>query len=232
MLKEIADGLTRQAAALNGQAGIDVLDVGCKYKPYRALFQDRASRYVGLDLSRYRGVEVQSDASRLPFGGNCFDLVLCTQAFYLMEDFRRVLAEFVRVTRRGGRILLTTIGIWPYPPGVRLHRWSRRELEEVLGEFGEARVEESGGYLRLVPQLANAVLAMGIEEYLIRRYGRPGRMAALPLKGIYLGLNLLALSAEKVIRSASRSGIGVARALHNLDTHLAINYLAVVTPRK
>ena len=232
MLKEIADGLTRQAAALNGKTGIDVLDVGCKYKPYRALFEGRASRYVGLDLNRYWGVEVQSDASRLPFGNDCFDLVLCTQAFYLMEDFRRVLAEFVRVTRGGGRILLTTIGIWPYPPGVRIHRWSRRELEEVLGEFGEARVEENGGYLRLVPQLANAVLAMGVEDYLIRRYGRAGRMAAAPLKGIYLGLNLLALSGERVIRSAARSGIGVARALENLDAHLAINYLAAVTPRK
>ena len=232
MLKEIADGLTRQAAALNGQVGIEVLDVGCKYKPYRNLFQDRASRYVGLDLSRYWGVEVQSDASSLPFGSNSFDLVLCTQAFYLMEDFRRVLAEFVRVTRRGGRILLTTIGIWPYPPGVRLHRWSRRELEEVLGEFGEARVEENGGYLRLVPQLANAALAMGVEAYLVRRYGRAGRVAAVPLKGIYLGLNLLALSGERLIRSAARSGIGVAGALQNLDTYLAINYLAVVTPRK
>jgi len=232
MLKEIADGLRRQAAALNGKTGIDVLDVGCKYKPYRALFEGRASRYVGLDLNRYWGVEVQSDASRLPFGNDCFDLVLCTQAFYLMEDFRRVLAEFVRVTRGGGRILLTTIGIWPYPPGVRIHRWSRRELEEVLGEFGEARVEENGGYLRLVPQLANAVLAMGVEDYLIRRYGRAGRMAAAPLKGIYLGLNLLALSGERVIRSAARSGIGVARALENLDAHLAINYLAAVTPRK
>ena len=232
MLKEIADGLARQVAALNGQVGIDVLDVGCKYKPYRALFEGRASRHVGLDLNRYRGVEVQSNASRLPFGSDCFDLVLCTQAFYLMEDFRRVLAEFVRVTRAGGRILLTTVGIWPYPPGVRLHRWSRRELEEVLGEFGEARVEESGGYLRLVPQLANAALAMGIEGYLIRRYGRAGRIAAVPLKGIYLGLNLLALSGERLIRSAARSGIGVARALESLDSHLAINYLAVVKPRK
>ncbi len=232
MLKEIADGLARQAAALNGKAGIDVLDVGCKYKPYRALFEDRASRYVGLDLNRYWGVEVQSDATRLPFGSDRFDLVLCTQAFYLMEDFRRVLAEFVRVTRAGGRILLTTIGIWPYPPGVRIHRWSRRELEEVLGEFGDVRVEENGGYLRLVPQLANAVLAMGVEDYLVRRYGRAGRMAALPLKGIYLGLNLLALSGERVIRTAARSGLGVARAIQNLDTHLAINYLAVVTPRK
>ena len=232
MLKEIADGLTRQVAALNGKVGIDVLDVGCKYKPYRTLFEGRVSRYVGVDLNRYWGVEVQSDASRLPFGSDCFDLVLCTQAFYLMEDFRQVLAEFVRVTRVGGRILLTTIGIWPHPPGDRIHRWSRRELEEALGEFGEARVEENGGYLRLVPQLANAALAMGVEAYLIRRYGRAGRMAAVPLKGIYLGLNLLALSGERVIRSAARSGIGVARAVQNLDTHLAINYLAVVTPRK
>ena len=232
MLKEIADGLTRQAAALNGRVGIDVLDVGCKYKPYRSLFESRASRYVGLDLNRYWGVEVQSDASRLPFGSDCFDLVLCTQALYLMQDFRRVMGEFVRVTRGGGRILLTTIGVWPYPPGVRIHRWSRRELEEMLGEFGEACVEENGGYLRLVPQLANAVLAMGVEDYLIRRYGRAGRIAAVPLKGIYLGLNLLALSGEWFIRSAARSGIGVARALENLDTHLAINYLAVVRPRK
>ncbi len=232
MLKEIVDGLTRQAAALNGRVGINVLDVGCKYKPYRALFEGRASRYVGLDLNRYSGVEVQSDASRLPFGNDCFDLVLCTQAFYLMEDFRRVLAEFVRVTRCGGRILLTTIGIWPYPPTVRLHRWSRRELEEALSEFGEAQVEESGGYLRLVPQLANAVLAMGVEGYLVGRYGRVGRMAALPLKGIYLGLNLLALSGERVVRSAARAGFGMAQTLQNLDTHLAINYLAVMTPRK
>lgn len=232
MLREIADSLARQAAALNGKTGIDVLDVGCKYKPYRTLFESRASRYVGLDLNRYWGVEVQSNATRLPFGNDRFDLVLCTQAFYLMEDFRKVLAEFVRVTRGGGRILLTTIGIWPYPPGVRLHRWSRRELEEVLGEFGETRVEENGGYLRLVPQLANAALAMGVEDYLIRRYGRAGRVAAVPLKGIYLGLNLLALSGERVIRWGARSGIGVARAIQNLDAHLAINYLAVVTPRK
>ena len=121
-----------------------------------------------------------------------------------MEDFRAVLAEFVRVTRKGGRILLTTIGIWPYPPAVRLHRWSRRELEEVLSEFGEARVEENGGYLRLVPQLANAALAMGVEGYLVRRYGRAGRVASAPLKGVYLGLNLLALSGERVVRAAAR----------------------------
>ena len=73
---------------------------------------------------------------------------------------------------------------------------------------------------------------MGVEDYLIRRYGRAGRIAATPLKGIYLGLNLLALSAERLIQSAARSGMGVARALESLDTHLAINYLAVVTPRK
>jgi hypothetical protein len=102
----------------------------------------------------------------------------------------------------------------------------------VLGEFGEARVEENGGYLRLVPQLANAALAMGVEDYLIRRYGRAGRVAAVPLKGVYLGLNLMAVAGERLIRSAARSGLGVARALESLDSHLAINYLAAVRPRK
>lgn len=232
MLDAIAAGLARQAAALNGRGGIDVLDVGCKHKPYRALFAARATRYVGVDLEGHLGVDARSDAARLPFADDAFDLVLCTQAIYLMTDVRRVMSEFARVTRRGGRIVLTTIGVWPYPPAVRLHRWSRRELEVVLGEFGEASVEENGGYLKLVPQLLNAALAMGVEGYLVRRYGRAGRLAAAPLKGVYMGLNLLALSAERAVRSAARAGLGVARSLRDLDGHLAINYLAAVTPRK
>lgn len=232
MLREIAGGLAREAAALNGKEGLRVLDVGCKYKPYQGLFGGKVSRYVGVDLQAYRGVEVRGDALRLPFRADSFDLLLCTQAFYLVTDFRKALSEFVRVTRRGGRILLTTIGIWPYPPSTRLHRWSRRELEEALSEFGEARVEETGGYLQLVPQLANAVLAMGVEGHLGSRFGWAGRALSFPLKGIYLGTNLLALACEKAVRAAARAGMGVARSLRELDTHLAINYLAVLTPRK
>jgi len=174
MLREIAAGLRRQAASLNGKTELDILDVGCKFMPYREVFAGRAARYVGLDLADYRGVTVRGDALALPFRSGAFDLVLCTQAFYLMPDFRGALEEFSRVTRAGGRIVLTTIGIWPHPPADRLHRWSRRELEEVLGEFGEARVEENGGYLQLVPQLANAVLAMGVEGHLVRSHPRAG----------------------------------------------------------
>ncbi len=232
MLREIASGLRREAALLNGREAMAILDVGCKYAPYRSLFAAKGSRYVGLDLRHYRGVAVRGDAGRLPFRPDSFDLVLCTQAFYLLQDFRRALAEFVRVTRRGGKVLLTTIGIWPYPPATRLHRWSRRELEEVLSEFGEARVEETGGYLRLVPQLSNAALAMGVEGHLSARYGTAGRTLALPLKGIYLGTNLLALICEKAVRAAAGAGLGIARSLRDLDSHLAINYLAVLSPRK
>jgi SAM-dependent methyltransferase len=232
MLREIAVGLAGEAAALNGKAGLWVLDVGCKYRPYRGLFAGKASRYVGIDLSPYPGVEVRGDAGLLPFGSECFDLLLCTQAFYLLSDFRKALSEFVRVTRKGGRILLTTIGVWPYPPATRLHRWSRLELQEVLAEFGEARVRETGGYLQLVPQLANAALAMGVEGHLRSRYGRAGRVLALPLKGIYLATNLLALGCEKAVRAAAKAGLGVGRSLEDLDAHLAINYLAVLDPRK
>jgi SAM-dependent methyltransferase len=232
MLREIVAGLAREAASLNGSSGLSVLDVGCKYKPYRDLFAGKAERYVGIDLKPYRGVEVRGDAGRLPFRSESFDLLLCTQAIYLLDDLRGALAEFVRVTRRGGRILMTTIGIWPYPPATRLHRWSRRELQEVLSEFGEARVEETGGYLQLVPQLANAALAIGVEGHLRARYGRTGSVLALPLKGIYLATNLLALGCEKAVRGAARAGSGVGRSLREMDSQLAINYLAVLSPRK
>jgi SAM-dependent methyltransferase len=232
MLKEIAAGLRRQAAALDGMKNLEILDVGCKYRPYRSLFAARSARYVGLDRDRYWGIQIQGDATRLPFRSDSFDLVLCTQAFYLLGNFRDALGEFCRVCRRGGRILLTTIGIWPYPPAVRLHRWSRRELEEVLSEFGATRVEESGGLLALVPQLASATLAMGVEAELVRRYRAMGRVAALPLKAVYLSLNLAAVAGGRLLRAAGGAGSGVARSLRDLDSHLAINYLAVVSPRK
>ena len=232
MLREIVLGLRRQAAALNGGGNLEILDVGCKYQPYRQLFEERAARYVGVDLQAFHGVGVRGDALALPFRDDAFDLVVCTQAFYLMADFRRALAELARVTRAGGRILLTTIGIWPYPPAVRLHRWSRRELEEALGEFGETRVEESGGLLQLVPQLANAVLAMGVEGPMVRRHPLGGRLLALPLKGLYLSVNLLGMAGAALISAASRAGLGMARSMQDVDAHLAINYLAVVRPRK
>jgi len=232
MLREIAAGLRRQAASLNGKAGLEILDVGCKYTPYREIFAPRAARYVGMDLSPYHGVAVRGDALSLPFRPDSFDLILCTQAFYLMTDFREVLAEFSRVIRPGGKIILTTIGTWPHPPSDRLHRWSRRELEEVLSEYGEVKVEENGGYLQLVPQLANAVLALGVEGHVVKQHPRLGKVLALPLKGIYLGVNAMGLASEKLIRAASAYGSGLAQSLCEVDTQLAINYLAVVTPKK
>ncbi len=232
MLREIVAGLRRQAAALNGGGNLEVLDVGCKYQPYRELFEARAARYVGVDLAPFHGVGVRGDALALPFRSDAFDLVVCTQAFYLIADFRRALSELVRVTRSGGRILLTTIGIWPYPPAVKLHRWSRRELEEALAEFGETRVEESGGLLQLVPQLANALLAMGVEGPLVQRHPFGGRIMALPLKGLYLSMNVLGMAASGMIRAAARTGLGTARSMQDVDAHLAINYLAVLRPRK
>ncbi len=57
---------------------------------------------------------------------------------------------------------------------------------------------------------------MGVEGYLVNRYGRAGRIAAAPLKVLYAALNVLALAGEGVVRSAARAGFGVARTLENL----------------
>src|SRR5262245_12168833 len=66
MLRQIAAGLAREAARLNGKGGLEILDVGCKHSPYRSLFAGRASRYVGMDRETFAGVAIQGDAGRLP----------------------------------------------------------------------------------------------------------------------------------------------------------------------
>ena len=53
---------------------------------------------------------LQQDASELPFGDGCFDVVTCIEALEFMPCPKRALAEMIRVLRPGG-LLLATIRI-------------------------------------------------------------------------------------------------------------------------
>ena len=56
---------------------------------------------------------VQSEAERLPFGSDRFDAVLHYGALHVFADLPAALAEIVRVTRPGGRIVLSDQGFHP-----------------------------------------------------------------------------------------------------------------------
>lgn len=61
------------------------------------------------------------DAAAIPWPDETFGVLVCANAFFFFERPELVLAEFVRVLRRGGRLVIATQP-GPLPP-VSLRRW-------------------------------------------------------------------------------------------------------------
>lgn len=114
-----------------------VLDFGCADMPYRSFFPPDA-RYVGADLPGNESASVTIEADgRVSLPDESFDAVLSTQVLEHVQDPRVYLAECFRVLRPGGRILLSTHGIFPYHPDpVDLWRWTGAGLERELENAG------------------------------------------------------------------------------------------------
>ncbi|GAB6876106.1 class I SAM-dependent methyltransferase [Thermaerobacter litoralis] len=136
----------------------EVLDVACGTGEITAMLARRvgaAGRVTGLDFSagmlgiaRQRmerlGVSgrvelVQGDALNLPFGEGRFDLVTMGFALRNVADLDRALAEMVRVTRPGGRVLILELSHSPWP-WVRIpFRWYFERVVPAMGRWAARR---------------------------------------------------------------------------------------------
>jgi SAM-dependent methyltransferase len=102
------------------QRGEDVLDVGCGTgvagRAARAAVGPDAT-VVGIDVNRHmldvaramtHDVEFrEGDARQLPVRDHCFDVVLCAHTLQFLADRPRVCRQLARVTRRGGRVVVS-----------------------------------------------------------------------------------------------------------------------------
>ncbi len=132
-----------------------VLELGCGYgrvmKPLSLVVREVAGCDIAqesLSLARSyleprRNVAlVRANAVRLPFATGAFDATVCVQngisAFGV--DPRDLVAEAVRVTRTGGRILFSTYSarIWPE----RLEWFREQAREGLVGAIDEARTRD------------------------------------------------------------------------------------------
>lgn len=92
---------------------IVILDYGCGGSPYRSLFPN--ATYHRADFVEVEDLDFRTNAEgRLPdVESGHYDLVLSTQVLEHVEQPQVYLEEALRVLKPGGRLLLTTHGVFP-----------------------------------------------------------------------------------------------------------------------
>lgn len=102
--------------------GATILDNGCGLGTYLDRFAPYSAQRFGLEIEHERAVQaiptaagiVQAAGEALPFAAASFDFVFSNEVIEHVADDRLAAAEMVRVTKRGGRILIFCPNRW-YP---------------------------------------------------------------------------------------------------------------------
>ncbi len=100
----LLNGLKDAFARLPERGG-PALDLYCGTQPYRDSVPWRP--LWGYDIDLHFGRADVVGGTHLPFGDGVFDLVLCTQALYLVDDPAATVAEICRMLRPGGYVIAT-----------------------------------------------------------------------------------------------------------------------------
>jgi len=183
-----------------------VLDVGCGAGETLRRLEGMGDP-VGVDISeeavrycRRRGCGKVSrvDGIELPFQKGEFDLVLSLDVLEHIADEKRALAEYRRVIKPGGRLILTVPAyrwLWSGHDNDNQHlrRYGRRQLEERLVTAG-LKVERVTFYCtRLFPLIAAVRLIGNVIDRILpsRKVGRdfkiPGVFCNRLLEKIFAG---------------------------------------------
>jgi ubiquinone/menaquinone biosynthesis C-methylase UbiE len=138
-----------------------ILDVGAGSCPYRKYFSHceyKTQDFGGLednqlrDHSGYGKIDYYCDATEIPVPDSSFDVVLCTEVLEHVPEPIKVVNEFARILKPGGKILLTA------PLGSGIHQqpyhfyggytpfWYQKFLEAA--GFENINIEPNGGFFK------------------------------------------------------------------------------------
>ena len=136
-IRTLPSRLEALARGLPVGAGNDVLDYGCADVPYRRFFPAEV-RYEAADLpGNPQATLTLRDDATVPVADQSFDALLSTQVLEHVADPELYLAECFRVLRPGGRMLLSTHGVFVYHPDpVDLWRWTCDGLQRAVRQAG------------------------------------------------------------------------------------------------
>ena len=169
--KPLLDWLASQPVA-----GLELLDVGCGDRPYEQLLGG-AARVVGFDVPGNAHADLHGSIDALPVEDASFDVVLCLQVLEHVPDPAAAVRELRRVVRPGGRVLVSTHGIYPYHPNPEdLWRWTHSGLERLFrenGDWSSVSVRAGAGTAGTVAMLVAHLVDLLCKRARVRTIGRP-----------------------------------------------------------
>ena len=125
--EEILSFIISEQETLNNAVA---LDYGCGIQPYRLAFDQSNVNIIAADIGHNKDAEIQiSCDNRLPFKDGTFDYVFSFQVLEHVPIPQDYLNESFRLLQSGGKIFLTTHGVWPFHPTPGdYHRWTKQGL--------------------------------------------------------------------------------------------------------
>jgi SAM-dependent methyltransferase len=146
--------------ALGPLEGRRLVEVGCGTGRFTAAFEHAGAEVTGVDnapamlartASRTDAALLLADAHTLPLPDDTFDVAIAVTLLEFADDPQRIVAELVRVTRPGGRVVVATLNLhspWGLAHRRELRRppWSgaclftRQQLRALLAGQGGLRL--------------------------------------------------------------------------------------------
>jgi len=183
-ITHLEQGLVRELGP--SPAGLSLLDVGCGTG--RRLVDTRARRAVGVDLCPEMlavgrethpfgpNVRLQTgDVRELQLPAGAFDLVWCRLVVGHLDECRRAYRELARVTRKGGRVIVTDFHPAAHAAGHRRtfrHDDAVHEVEHRVHSVDEQLSAAAAAGLTLIDR-AEASIGPDVRSY----YAAAGREA-------------------------------------------------------
>jgi SAM-dependent methyltransferase len=159
------------AQDLGGAARI--LDVGCGDRPYATLLPGA----VGFDVPGNPHADLHGSIDAIPVDDASFDIVVCLQVLEHVPDPAAAVRELHRVVRPGGRVLLSTHGVYPFHPNPDdLWRWTHQGLERLFltsGEWTSVTVRPGAGTASTVAMLVAHLVDLAFKRMHARALATP-----------------------------------------------------------
>ncbi len=156
--------------------GLRVLDVGCGDRPYDALLAG-AAEIVGFDRSGNPYADLHGSIDAIPVEDASFDIVLCLQVLEHVPDPAAAVRELRRTVKDGGRVLLSTHGVYPFHPNPDdLWRWTHQGLERLFranGEWSSVTVRPGAGTAATTAMLVAHAIDLLAKRAHLRPLGTP-----------------------------------------------------------